>query len=230
MKSKRYTITLRASHPLERRVIEATEGVPQGLLADRLREFLLASVGRRSPNIPWESASIAQHLPRTVRRQVTLSLTDPKYGAITTVLQLVPPDLATEFLRDRILAGIAGEEVSPDIPIEAAERRHNLIQVSSHAISPVVRYADGGVALSNGSPSKGVPPEVVASSMHSTASKVFRSDPEVVLDPEEFEPMPAPTRSSGSQPSTAVRRSDGTVVFVEEEPRGIRSELSQLFG
>lgn len=119
-KTKRYLAPLRHEHPHEAALITELMVLPMRRRADRVRELMARGAFRDVPPVPYTSGHARGDIHLTpVRLGIYLYPTAPGDAAVLADIELVHPKLVSEFLRDRLIAGLLGKLQPVDIEIDA---------------------------------------------------------------------------------------------------------------
>lgn len=93
--------------------------LPMRRRADRVRELLARGAFREIPQVPYTSGHARNDAPLApVRLGIYLYPTAPGDAAVLADVELVHPKLVSEFLRDRLIAGLLGQLQTLDLEID----------------------------------------------------------------------------------------------------------------
>jgi hypothetical protein len=111
LKSHRHQLQLRPFHPHEALLIVDLGGRPTGRRAARIRELLHMGLNRQPPPVTWTTKpadSETTVLP--LRVALLIHERDPSDAPLWQSLAEVHPDLVSEYLRERLAAGLLGRD------------------------------------------------------------------------------------------------------------------------
>lgn len=118
-KTKRFLVPLRHEHPDEAALITELMALPMRRRADRVRELLARGAFREVPQVPYTSGHARNEmLLPPMRLGIYLYPTAPTDATLLADVELVHPKLVSEFLRDRLIAGLLGQLQTLDIEID----------------------------------------------------------------------------------------------------------------
>jgi len=107
MATSRYTVTLRGAHYLEAKVMEHLRPMPARRRASHLRDLL--RLGLEAPVPAMDYTTTAGRDDERMRIELHICEDYNEDEGIASALRRVHPSLVAEFLRDRLVAGLAAD-------------------------------------------------------------------------------------------------------------------------
>ncbi len=118
MKTLRYTLSLRPPYPPEARLIAELSGYPSQRRAQRVRELILIGLNRQAPPVAWFDP-LARGGPLMKAMKLVFFVHDVARldFPIREAISKFHTTLVTDFLREKLIAGLLGHEVPIDIEL-----------------------------------------------------------------------------------------------------------------
>jgi len=109
MSIRRTTVTLHSAHPLDAPVIDFLSAYGPRRRPARIRQLVAAGLEREVPRMPLTNTASLADAP--FRVELRLDSDQPEDRPLIAALDRVHPALVSEWLRDRLAAGLLGVDI-----------------------------------------------------------------------------------------------------------------------